>query len=291
MRARRSRAIVALALAVAGIEVILATAAGGAPVITAAGDIARGGTPSRQQRRTAALVRSIAPTAVLTLGDNQYPRGALEDFEASYDPTWGRFKSITRPVPGNHEYLTEGALGYFRYFGRRAHRRRGGFYSFDIGAWHLVAVNSGRGSISPRQLTWIRRDLRRDDAMCDLAYWHHPRWSSSSDGPDRDMAPLWRMVVRQGVDVVLNGHRHQYERFAPLSLGGRVDRRNGVREFVVGTGGASLSGFGDPTRGSQRRIADVFGVLRLTLRTQGYTWAFVGTGGAVRDHGRHGCHA
>lgn len=291
LRARRSRTILSLAFALACLEVIVVASAAGTPVITAAGDIARGRTPSRHQRQTARLVRSIDPTAVLTLGDNQYPEGAFEDFEASYDPTWGRFKHITRPVPGNHEYLTHGAAGYFRYFGRRAHRSRGGFYSFDIGAWHLVAVNSGPGSISRRQLTWIRRDLRRDDGKCDLAYWHHPRWSSGLDGPDRDMAPLWRLLVRQGVDVVANGHRHQYERFAPLSFGGRVDRREGIREFVVGTGGASLSGFGDPVRGSQRRIADVFGVLRLGLRQRGYTWAFVGTDGAVRDRGRHGCHA
>lgn len=290
MKARRSRTTFAVAFTVACLEVILVAAAAGAPVITAAGDIARGGTPGRHQRRTASLVRSIHPRAVLTLGDNQYPEGALEDFEASYDPTWGRFKNITRPVPGNHEYLTQGAIGYFRYFGRRAHRRHGGFYSFNVGAWHLVAVNSGRGDVSHRQLIWIRRDLRRNDATCELAYWHHPRWSSGVDGSDHDMAPLWRLVVRQGVDVVLNGHRHQYERFAPLSRRGRVDPREGTREFVVGTGGASLSGFGDPIRGSQRRIGDVFGVLRLKLGQRGYVWAFVGTDGAVRDHGRHRCH-
>ena len=115
-------------------------------MITAAGDIAREGTPSHPHRRTAWLVRSLDPAAALTLGDNQYPSGRLADFRSSYDPTWGRFKSITRPVPGNHEYQTEQADGYFDYFGRRAHRGHGGYYSFNIGAWHLVAVNSGRGA-------------------------------------------------------------------------------------------------------------------------------------------------
>ena len=272
------------------VELLAVAPARGAPVIAAAGDIARGGSPSRHQRRTARLVRSIGPTAVLTLGDNQYPDGALADFRSSYDPTWGRFENITHPVPGNHEYLIHGAAGYFRYFGRRAHPRRGGYYSFDLGDWHLLALNSGRGSIGPRQLAWVRRDLRRDHAACELAYWHHPRWSSGAEGSDPDIGPLWRLLVRQGVDVVLNGHRHHYERFAPLSRGGRVDPRRGIREFVVGTGGASLSGFGEPARGSQKRIADVFGVLRLRLRTHGYDWAFLGTNGVARDRGRHGCH-
>ena len=288
---RRPFSVLGLALAMSFLQVVLAAGAeGAAPVITAAGDIAREGTPSRQQRRTARLVRSIDPTAALTLGDNQYPDGGLADFRTSYDPTWGRFKSITRPVPGNHEYLNGGADGYFNYFGWRAHRSNGGYYSFDIGAWHLVAVNSGTGGISSEQLTWVRGDLRRDDARCELAYWHHPRWSSGAHGSDRAMAHLWRVLFRHGVDIVLNGHDHHYERFAPLSPTGRVRRHRGIREFVVGTGGAGLYGVGHPVHGSQRRIANLFGVLRLALRTDGYAWAFVGLNGNVRDRGGHRCH-
>ena len=287
---RRSLFLLALATSTYPLQVLITATAASDPVITAAGDIAHEGEPNAPQRRTARLVLSIEPTAALTLGDNQYPDGELADFMASYDPTWGRFKNITRPVPGNHDYHTAGADGYFDYFGRRAHRSHGGYYSFDLGAWHLVAVNSGPGSISNAQLDWIRRDLRRSDAMCELAYWHHPRWSSGTDhGSDEDMAALWRVLYGQGVDVVLNGHEHNYERFALLSPSGDREPRTGIREFVVGTGGAGSYPFGDPS-GSQRRITDVFGVLRMTLQNHGYTWAFVSANGGVRDRGRHGCH-
>ncbi|MFB3738350.1 MAG: metallophosphoesterase [Candidatus Velamenicoccus archaeovorus] len=267
-------------------------AASADPVITAAGDIASGGEPSEPQIRTARLVRSIGPTAALTLGDNQYPDGALADFESSYDPTWGRFTSITRPVPGNHDYHIAGADGYFDYFGPRAHRSHGGYYSYDLGDWHLVAVNSGTGAISDRQLRWVRRDLRRSQARCELAYWHHPRWSSGSQhGSDEDMAALWRVLFRAGVDVVLNGHEHDYERFAPLTPTGRRAPRTGIREFVVGTGGAGPYGFGDPISGSQVRITGAYGVLEMTLHPDGYRWEFVRTGGKILDGGRHACHA
>jgi len=289
---RRCLVLLALAAWIYPLQVLDAATAGGDPAITAAGDIAQAGEPSAQQRQTARLVLSIDPTAALTLGDNQYADGALADFMASYDPTWGRFKSITRPVPGNHDYHTAAADGYFDYFGPRAHRGNGGYYSFDLGAWHLVAVNSGSGSISSEQLAWIRRDLRRNDASCELAYWHHPRWSSGTNhGSDEDMDVLWGLLFRQGVDVVLNGHEHNYERFAPLSPSGHPAPRTGIREFVVGTGGAGSYPFGDPIAGSQRRITDVFGVLQMTLHNHGYAWSFVGANGRVLDQGRHGCHS
>lgn len=286
-------AVVGLALAISLLPTqIIVPSAAGDPVITAGGDIAHEGEPDVGQRRTARLIISIDPTAALTLGDNQYPDGELADFLSSYDPTWGRFRDITRPVPGNHDYHTEGADGYFDYFGPRAHRANGGYYSFDLGAWHLVAVNSGPGSISDEQLTWIKGDLRRNHATCELAYWHHPRWSSGTNhGSDTDMAALWEVLFRFGVDVVLNGHEHNYERFALLSPEGRRAPHKGIREFVVGTGGAESYPFGDPIMGSQERITDVFGVLRMTLHDDGYTWAFVKANGRVLDRGRHGCHA
>ena len=287
----RLRIAVVVAALLFAAPLLASQAVAGAPVITAAGDIGHQGEPDAPQRRTARLVLSIEPTAALTLGDNQYPDGELADFMASYDPTWGRFKNITRPVPGNHDYHTAGADGYFDYFGQRAHRSNGGYYSFDLGAWHLVAVNSGPGSISNAQLDWIRDDLLRSDAMCELAYWHHPRWSSGTNhGSDEDMAALWQALYGQGVDVVLNGHEHNYERFAPLSPSGDREPRTGIREFVVGTGGAGSYPFGDPIPGSQRRITDVFGVLRMTLQNDGYTWAFVRANGRVSDNGHHGCH-
>ena len=289
---RRSIVLLALTAWTCCLQVLLATTATSDPVITAAGDIAHEGEPDTPQEQTARLVLSIDPTAALTLGDNQYPDGGLADFMASYDPTWGRFKNITRPVPGNHDYHTEGADGYFDYFGRRAHRGNGGYYSFDLGAWHLVAVNSGPGSISEGQLDWIRRDLRHSHATCELAYWHHPRWSSgTTHGSAEGMADLWQVLFKQGVDVVLNGHEHNYERFALLSPSGQRAPHTGIREFVVGTGGAGSYPFGDPIPGSQKRITDVFGVLRMTLHDDGYDWAFVTTNGGAQDHGRHGCHA
>jgi hypothetical protein len=261
------------------------------PVITAAGDIAEGGAPNPGQIATARLVKKIDPKVALTLGDNQYPDGQLADYRASYDPTWGRFLKITRPVPGNHEYHVSGASGYFRYFGKRAHRRNGGNYSFDVGLWHLVALNSHSGWITDQQIRWVRRDLRRDRSRCELAYWHHPRWSSGTEhGSSATYNRLWGVLYRAGVDVVLNGHEHNYERFAAMTPGGQLAPGKGIREFVVGTGGASGYGFGSAIKGSQRRIADVPGVLRLTLRHRGYQWAFIGGGGRVRDRGNDRCH-
>ncbi len=259
-------------------------------MIVAAGDIACGGAPCAGQAGTARLIRRIHPRAVLTLGDNQYPDGEYDDFLASYDPTWGAFLDVTRPVPGNHDYGVAGAAGYFRYFGRRAHRRAGGYYSFDLGGWHVLALNSGPGSISEAQLSWVREDLRADGHLCELAYWHHPRWSSGSQhGSDEDLAGLWEVLHAEGVDVVLNGHEHNYERFARMDPSGRLDPA-GIRQFVVGTGGRSHYGFGDPVPGSQVRITGRFGVLRMVLRPGGYEWAFVAVGGDVLDRGRARCH-
>lgn len=289
---RRRFILVLVAASLAALDVGSPTReASAGVVITAAGDIARGGTPSRPQRRTARLVRSIHPKAALTLGDNQYPDGALADFKSSYDPTWGRFLRITHPVPGNHDYHLSGAHGYFAYFGKRAHPRHGGYYSFEVGRWHLVAINTGKAKPSRRQLTWIRRDLRRNRDRCELAYWHHPRWSSGAlHGSSPALGPLWSVLFRAGVDVVLNGHDHSYERFAPMTPAGRRAPRVGIREFVVGTGGAPLYPFGGAIPNSQVRITGVHGVLKMTLDPRRYTFRFIGAGGRVLDRGHHRCH-
>jgi 3',5'-cyclic AMP phosphodiesterase CpdA len=290
-RSTASWPVVSLVLAaslVAGLEASVAEAR--PPVVVAAGDIACAGHPCMTQRRTARLIGRIDPQAVLTLGDNQYESGRLEDYRSSYAPTWGRFKARTHPAPGNHDYNTPGAAGYFAYFGKRAHRRSGGNYGFDLGRWHVLSINSGPGHISDRQLRWARSDLRKDHHPCELAYWHHPRWSSGSHhGSDDAMARLWALLFRQGVDVVLSGHDHEYERFAKLNADGHP-APHGVREFVVGTGGKSLYGFTpSPIEGSQRRILR-FGVLRLVLRPRSYRWRFVATGGGVLDRGATDCH-
>lgn len=255
--------------------------------IVAAGDIACPRHPCRAQRRTARLIRRVDPGAVLTLGDNQYERGGLRDFRNSYRPTWGRFKARTHPVPGNHDYFTHGARGYFRYFGPSAHRPRG-YYAFNVGPWHLLALNSPRRS--PRQTRWLRRNLRKDDHRCELAYWHEPRWSSGSyHGGTRAVRGWWRVLFRAGVDVVLNGHEHNYERFAKLSPGGRR-RHNGIREIVAGTGGNEVYSFGRSARGSERRLS-AFGVLTMRLRASSYRWRFLKVGGGVGDSGTDRCHS
>jgi hypothetical protein len=268
---------------------VLPQGGGSAVVIAAAGDIGDDGGPSTANEQTADIIVDLAPDAVLTLGDNQYDNGELAEYQGSYDLTWGGFRDITFPTPGNHDYHTQDAQGYFDYFGDVANPPDG-FYSFDLGSWHLVAVNSEDGSISDEQLAWIRRDLRRDDHRCELAYWHHPRWSSGSGhGSDADMAAIWRLMVRQGVDVVLNGHDHVYERFAKLDRSGERDRQ-GTREFIVGTGGQSLYGFDSPENGSQVRIAE-YGIITMVLKERRYEWAFLlADDGSVRDDGGTRCH-
>jgi acid phosphatase type 7 len=209
------------------------------PVIVAAGDIACPD-PCRAQRRTADLIRVMDPRAVLTLGDNQYEDGRFTDFMDSYRPTWGRFKRRTYPTPGNHDYHVPGARGYFSYFGRRAHRRSGGMYSVNIGNWHLVSINTGNG-LSDRKLRWVGQNLSNDRHRCELAFWHHPRWSSGSvHGSNPRMGPLWRVLFRHGVDVALNGHEHLYERFALMNPRGGLAPFAGIRQFTVGTGGRGL---------------------------------------------------
>lgn len=258
----------------------------------AAGDIACGGDPCQSQRGTARLIRRLDPRAVLTLGDNQYPDGAYSDFLSSYHPTWGRFRGRTFPTPGNHDYYTNGAAGYFRYFGRRAHQNAGGTYSFNLGAWHLLSINSAVGRPSSELVSRVRRNLARDGHRCEIAYWHHARFSSGNDhGSDERMQDVWRVLYHAGVDVVLSGHEHNYERFALLNATGHPDARSGIRSFVVGTGGTpDLYNIGSAITGSQKRIDNRHGVLRMRLRARAYLWKFIAVGGAVLDRGRTRCH-
>ncbi|HET9311680.1 MAG TPA: metallophosphoesterase [Actinomycetota bacterium] len=263
--------------------------------MVAAGDIACPGEPCDQERGTAAMVERIGPDVVLALGDTQYRAGALADFRASYDRTWGSFRSITKPVPGNHEYRTTGAAGYFAYFGRIAAVDDGGDYSFQLGRWLLVAINSAApGAITDGQLDRVRADLEESSHRCEIVYWHHPLFSSGAvegSDPMPELASLWALLHAQRVDVVLNGHAHQYERFAPLGADGAIDDVNGIREFVVGTGGGDPHPFEEvPLPASRVRITEVHGVLELELQPRAYAWRFVGTDGSVLDHGSAACH-
>jgi hypothetical protein len=261
-----------------------------APTLVAAGDISPahiGG-----QQATSDLVLALDPTRVLVLGDQQYDNGTLDEYRAYYDPTWGRFKQRTRPTPGNHEYNTSGAAGYFSYFGAVARPHGSSYYSFDLPGWHLISLNSNidhaTGSVQDQ---WLRRDLRGTSQRCVLAFWHHPRFSSGHDhGNSPAVAPFWRALYRHRADLVLNGHLHAYERFAPQTPSAQASA-GGIREFVVGTGGASHHAFAAPQPNSRERITGTFGVLRLVLRPQAYLWSFIDTSGTVLDSGGpYRCH-
>jgi len=246
------------------------------------------------QPATAKLIGQTKPDAVLALGDTQYPDGAYSQYERSYARSWGQFRAITYPAIGNHEYLTRQARGYFEYFGQRAGNQNQGWYSYDLATWHVIVLNSecqyiggcGTGSAQER---WLAADLAAHPNGCTLAYWHEPRWSSGSHGSNPLYSALWRDLAAAGADAVLNGHDHDYERFAPLSADGQMDT-NGVREFVAGTGGESHYKFHLPAVGSQVRIPNTFGVLRLALEPGAYEWGFVSTSGATLDAGKTACH-
>ena len=269
------------------------------PVVAAAGDIACAAdepvTPRTcHHQATADLVVAANPTGVLALGDQQYDRALLGGFVNSYEPTWGRLKAITHPVPGNHEYLS-GAVDYFAYFGPAAGDPGKGYYSFDVGAWHLIALNSncsrvgGCGPGSPQE-RWLRADLAAHPSRCTLAFWHHARFSSGGHGSYPAYDGFWRALYDAGADVVLSAHDHEYERFAPQTPDARPDKARGVRQFVVGTGGKNLHRFGQVEPNSEVRHSG-FGVLLLTLHARSYEWRFepVGGGGAV-DGGSGSCH-
>lgn len=262
--------------------------------VVAAGDIADCGSDGLQfpdAFRTAGL---IAPTdtLVLTLGDNTYPVGAETEFADCFQPTWGGFKERIRPSPGNHDYMTTDAGAYFDYFGAAAGPDRRGYYSFDTGGWHFISLNSNADAgVGSAQYAWLQADLAANsDTLCALAYWHHPVFSSGPHGNDRRMADVFQLLHAAGAEIVLVGHDHIYERFAPQDAAGNADPDRGVRSFTAGTGGARLYSLRKPQPNSEVRDASTHGVLRLTLSSTGYRWAFVPVlDGAPRDEGAADC--
>ena len=261
-----------------------------AVVLVGAGDIAS--CDGKGAEATAKLLDRI-PGTVFTAGDNAYEHGTVEEYTNCYAPTWGRHKRRTHPVPGNHEYETRGAAGYFGYFGAVAGDTGKGYYSYALGAWHVVALNS---NIEMRpgsaQVRWLRADLAAHPARCTLAYWHHPRFSSgTTHGSSKDTGPLWRALYEAGADVVVAGHEHNYERFAPQDTLGVADRAHGLREFVVGTGGDSHYPLGPRLANSEVANSATFGVLKLTLEPAGYRWEFIPVAGKTfTDSGSGACH-
>lgn len=249
------------------------------PVLVGAGDIADCADLSGAEA-TAKLLDAI-PGIVFTAGDNAYEQGTAEQFAKCYDPTWGRQKARTRPSVGNHEFHSGGATPYFDYFGAAAGDPKKGYYSYELGTWHVVVLNSEclevggcqAGSVEEK---WLQDDLRAHPGTCTLAYWHKPLFSSGAKhGNDPEIKPFWNDLYAAHVAVVLNGHDHDYERFAPQDPDGKADPGHGIREFVVGTGGKNHRPFGSALPNSETRNADAFGVLKLVLHAGSYDWQFI----------------
>jgi len=239
---------------------------------------------------TGRLLDGISGT-VFALGDNAYPSGRTEDYRNCYMPSWGRHLGRTRPTPGNHDYESPGAAPYFQYFGGNAGPTGLGYYSFELGAWHIISLNSNvPAQINSVQGQWLKFDLASNqNTKCTLAFWHHPLFSSGQNGDSPDMRDFWRLLYDAGADLVLVGHDHDYERFATQDPDGRFDPVRGIREFVVGTGGGTLRPFLGAHANSEVRIAQAYGVLKLTLQTGGYQWDFV-SGSGPGDSGASTCH-
>jgi hypothetical protein len=260
----------------------------GPAVLVGAGDI--GWCGASEPAETARILDGV-PGTVITLGDNAYNTGSAENFAQCYDPNWGRHKNRTRPSPGNHDYETPGAAGYFDYFGAAAGPYGAGYYSYRAGSWLVLSLNSNVDTAAGGpQLQWLRSELASHVTDCAVAYFHHPLFSSGDHGNNLHMQPTWRVLYEAGVDLVLSGHDHLYERFAPQDPDGRADGARGIRQFIAGGGGAPLSFFRATLPNSQAR-AVAYGVLKLTLQTRAYEWEFLSTAGTpFRDMGMGVCH-
>ena len=261
--------------------------------LVGAGDIGR--CDDRSDSKTARLVGKI-PGTVFTLGDSAYPDGTREQFRDCYDPTWGKYKKRTRPTAGNHDYHTAGAKPYFNYFRWRAGRPRG-YYSYDRGAWHIVALNSNCEEVGgcdwrSAQGRWLSTDLDRHRGRCTLAYFQHPLYASGSGYDSPKVKPFWHILYNHHADVILNGHAHRYERFARISPSGERSSARGIRQFIVGTGGAlGASEHGPDEPRVQAKKVGAPGVLKLHLGSGFYHWKFVSVAGRnYTDSGKARCH-
>jgi hypothetical protein len=279
----------------------------GASILIGAGDIAS--CFSTGDEATARLVDSVlkadsvakVPNTVFTLGDNAYPDGSDRNFALCFTPSWGdsgkRIMRNIRPSPGNHEHAIFGAAAYYEYFGDRAGSPRKGYYSYGIGAWHAIVLNSEvvvnsvfTDAERRAQVDWLAADLKANQQKCTVAYWHHPRFSSGWHGSDPRLAAFWGLLYDGGVDLILNGHDHNYERFRPLNPAGLVDSTRGVVEIIAGTGGGELRGLGRIAANSAARVEGRFGVLKLTLGAEEWRSAFLATNGGVYDASGGKCH-
>jgi hypothetical protein len=272
--------------------------------VIGAGDIARCGNkflPNAEA--TAKLLDGFleplpesTPAVVITFGDNAYKKGSTEEFANCYGPTWGRHKDRTRPSVGNHEYKTHGAKPYYDYFGETAGDPNEGYYSFDLGDWHLISLNTvcdktggcGEGS---SQYRWLVEDLQKTDMKCVMAYSHHPLFSSGHHGGDKRVRPLFQALYNAGVELYISGHEHHYERFGPQDPSGNADLERGVRQFIVGTGGRELRRIGRGRPNSELRSRESYGVIRFRLLENRYEWVFIPVeGSSLTDSGEGVCH-
>lgn len=263
------------------------------PVLVGAGDVAR--CDGTDDEATAALLQQT-PGLVFTLGDNAYESGSAQEFSDCYGPSWGRVLGRTAfAVAGNHDYGTRDAAAFKAYFGAAAAPHGVTWFSRDLGTWHVIVLDADCGQVggcgpdSPEG-RWLRADLAASTARCTLALWHQPRFSSGLHGNDTSVAPFWDALYAAGADLVLNGHDHDYERFAPQDPAGRADPGRGITEMVVGTGGAALRDFGPDAANTVVRSSFAHGVLALTLHPTGWSFRFISTDGSFSDEGRGTCH-
>lgn len=275
--------LLAITFSLTGGNISHATAYSDGVVLVGAGDIST--CSSSNDSKTANLVANI-PGTVFTTGDNAYDSGTYTQYINCYKPTWGLFKGRTKPVPGNHEYATSGATGYFDYFGVPR------YYAYNLGAWRIYALNSEiNTSSTSAQVQWLKNDLAANRKKCVLAYWHRPRWSSGTEhGSDAKVQPLWQVLANAHAELVINGHEHNYERFRQMNANGQF-AAPGMREFVVGTGGRSLYRFGTILSNSVKHSSNTYGVLKLTLYSDRYDWQFIPVAGQTfADSGTGYCY-
>src|SRR5438093_8123297 len=264
----------------------------GPVTLVGAGNIAKCGVTGAAA--TAVLLDNI-PGTVFAAGDAAYDNGTLTQYQQCYQPSWGLHKARTQPTPGERDYKTANAAGYFSYFGAAAGDPKQGYYSYDLGTWHIIVLNSGSSSLVPTtatspQVQWLRADLAAHPAPCTLAYWHHPLFDSK-DKPNSAVLPLWNDLYAAGVELVINAHYGFYERFAAQTPTGAADPARGTREFIRGPGGAEPTTFGAVAPNSEVRIGGTFGVLRLTLADGSYSWQFIPIAGkTASDAGSGTCH-
>jgi acid phosphatase type 7 len=259
-------------------------------VLVGAGDIANCDV-GEGHMATASVLDSI-PGTVFTMGDHAYPKGSQKSFEECYGLSWGRHKARTRPAVGNHDIKTRNGIPYYDYFGAAAGPRGLGYYSYNLGAWHIIALNSSIAiDRKSKQLKWLRQDLAENSTTCTLAYWHIPLFSSGGHGNHPELLlDTWRILYDAGVDVVVGGHDHNYERFAPQDPRGKPDPERGIRQFVVGTGGAGVYAFKDLAENSEVRQNQSYGVIKFTLHPDRYDWEFVtAKGEPFEDKGTGQC--